>query len=279
MRTGKTIIATALCCAGAVCGLAHGQQEGRADNEPTAPTPEEEVVVRGTSPAALRLQIRLAEEAVYERFNELNSDDEFDIHCRLDTFTGSRMLHRVCQPNFQRTAQENAGRETVIGLQGGPSFGAQQFAGEAHLKQQALAEEMRRLAREDEELLQALTRIVRLEQRLDERRESGGASFSAGTRQLTATSEESLPYGAARMAEARVGEAPWRHRLNLRTFTIAQVYGEIDTVEVQCGRQTEALAYEAGVEWTLPEDWGACELLVEAPMGTTFSLLEFESAE
>jgi hypothetical protein len=60
------------------------------------------------------------------------------------------------------------------------------------------------------------------------------------------------------------------------TFTLAQVSGEIDELNLKCGAQAKPLQYERDVEWTLPDDWTACRLRVEAAPGTTFALYEFD---
>ena len=130
---------------------------------PEATGMTEEVIVRGQTPGALRIQIELAEEAVYDRFNEINSNDEFDIHCEEIAFTGSRMLTRFCQPNFWHAAEENIAYETVRLLQGSAfTAGTGQFRGEAHYKRVQMREEMERLAREDEEFLNALRHLYSL---------------------------------------------------------------------------------------------------------------------
>ena len=123
----------------------------------------EEVIVRGQTPGALRIQIELAEEAVYDRFNEINSNDEFDIHCEEVAFTGSRMLTRFCQPNFWHATEEAIAYETVRLLQGSAfSMPTGIFRGEAHYKRQLMREEIERLAREDEEFLEALRHLYLL---------------------------------------------------------------------------------------------------------------------
>lgn len=130
---------------------------------PEAAGVTEEVIVRGQTPAALRIQIELAEEAVYDRFNAINSTDEFDIHCEEVAFTGSRMLTRFCQPNFWHATEENIAYETVRLLQGSAfSMPTGVFRGEAHYKRQQMREEMERLAREDEEFLDALRHLYSL---------------------------------------------------------------------------------------------------------------------
>ena len=54
----------------------------------------------GRRPENLRVEIERLEVAVYERFNALNSDDEFDIHCLKQAPTGSNIPLRTCAPNF-----------------------------------------------------------------------------------------------------------------------------------------------------------------------------------
>lgn len=266
----------AACCAALSGAATFGQENGRteADGSPQVRV-DEEVVVRGRSRAALRAQIRLAEDAVYERFNAINSDDEFDIVCRREVRTGTRIPQRVCQPNFWRDALADAGEETTRGLQGGVAFGAQQFQGEALHKQRLLGEEMRRLAAEDEQLLEALARLMTLDQAMAERGGSRGAAAASGER--GASDAEALPYDAASVTDARIGDERWSHELTQRTFTIAHVHGEVRAVEIECGARSAQLEYEAGVEWTLPDAWEGCRLLVDAAPSTALSLYEFAS--
>jgi hypothetical protein len=130
---------------------------------------DEEVVVRGRMRrSTLRVQIELAEEAFYNRFNEINSHDEFNIVCRREVEIGSRIPRRKCEPNFWRQAEADVGRETVIGLQGGYANNPQQFMGLAHFKSVQLEKEMRELAAADPELRQALARLATLRQAYSE---------------------------------------------------------------------------------------------------------------
>ena len=50
-------------------------------------------------------------ERAYDIFNDLNSDDDFEVHCRDEGRTGTRSTQRVCRPRFESrisraTAQE-----------------------------------------------------------------------------------------------------------------------------------------------------------------------------
>jgi hypothetical protein len=236
---------------------------------------DDEVIVRGQTRADLRLQIEIAQDAVFARFNEINSSDDFDIHCRDEKPTGSHIPRRVCQANFWRDAQAEAGKETVRGLQGSSfAFDSQQFLAGALYRRTQLDEEMRRLVAEDEDLKDAVARLANLEQA-----ESGGRLPSASLATASAEKapgEDALPYDAALEEDVRMGRDPWTHTLRQHTFTIAHLYGQIRALEVKCPGRTQRLRFEIGAEWTLPDDWGTCTLRVDAPLGTTFVLYEFQ---
>jgi hypothetical protein len=271
-RTVKFLLYIALLA----CLSAAGAQAPAPANDQSADSNvEEEIVVRGVTRASLRVQIELAEDAVYERWNEINGNDEFDIHCRLDTYTGSRIPHRVCQPNFWRAALAESGKETVRGLQGSSYIAAAVFQGEAMAKSRTLEKEMKRIAGEDTELLQAVSRFYSLTTRLDNLNDEDSSDDATTFRVVTAA-EQTLPYDAAVMAEVRVRAEPWRHILSHETFAIAHVYGEIEGLELDCRKQSRQLNFESGAEWSVPAGWQPCSVIVEAGRGTTFSLYEFE---
>jgi hypothetical protein len=274
-------IALALCAAGLLSAPAIGQQANPdiGDDEvsgslPGPDTVDEEIVVRGRTRAQLRTEVQLAEEAVYARFNEINSSDEFDIHCRLEVLTGSRMLRRICEPNFWRTAKSDAGRETVVGLQGGYAMAPQQFRAEGLYKHSLLADEMHRLAREDQQFASAVVHLAELTDAYDRVGES--RTGTPGSR-VVSKDDEALAYDADVRADVRIGRKPWRHRLTRPTFTIANVYGEVESIEIDCDdHRPEKLPYAPGAEWTVPDGWPPCTLRVDATNGTTFSLYEFQ---
>jgi hypothetical protein len=275
--TERLLIVIVACCIGSFCTVAASQEVGRAeaDNAPTLAA-EEEIVVRGRlTDAALRKQIEQAQEAFYGRFNEINSNDGFDIHCRQEVELGSRIPRRICRPNFWREAQATAGTETVRMLQGSYAAPAEMYMGGARHQAGLLDEELRRLAGEDPQLRRTLIEMTNLEMALEAPTRRTLSTTVTSTQEITG-SEASLPYGATRMTEVRFGREPLNHALEQRTFTIAHLFGEISAVSVACDERSGRLDWELGVEWTLPADWGACTLIVEAPPSTAFSLYEFK---
>ena len=235
----------------------------------------DEIIVRGTSRTALRAQIELAEDAIFDRFNEINSDDEFDIRCRLEVRTGTRIPQRVCQANFWRTALAESGEATVRMLQGSSDVNESLYRAQALYKTRLLEEEMTRLANEDKELLSALGRLQQLTTTLENYGDGNRREAATVSRVVTAA-DEPLPYEAAVMAEVRVISEPWNHVLTHPTFAIAHVFGEVEQIRLDCRDQSQALAFELGAEWSVPLGWEPCSVTVEAGRGTTFSLYEFD---
>ena len=121
----------------------------------------EELVVPGRAPESLRVEIERLETAVYDRFNALNSDDEFDIHCLEHARTGSNIPSRTCAPNFVIRAESRAAMNTLrdgrSGLANHHNPAEQRMRMEQ--KSRELTAEIQRVAREDEQLLRDLVRL------------------------------------------------------------------------------------------------------------------------
>lgn len=139
-------------------------------NAATAPVPPQvagadEVIVRGRTGSRMRVELERVENAVYERFNALNSRDEFDILCTNHAPTGSHMPVRECMPKFAMTAEERAAKDILRNMQGfGYGANTQIHFARMDQKGQELTAELQRLAREDEQLLRDLTRLAELRQ-------------------------------------------------------------------------------------------------------------------
>ena len=274
----KLAMVAALCATTFVGAIAHAQGEAEAETPAPTVSADETVVVRGMAPGTLRTMIEEAEESIYARFNEINSDDQFDIFCYQLVEIGSKMLRRRCLPNYWRDASAEMGEETLRGMQsgGGPAFNPQDAVNRAHYTGLLLAEEMQRLTRDDDELLSATVRLANLQQSLEVNDRVRRASKQTLDREVTPDRDAvGIASEAAAVFEVRMGRRPWNHELSSQTFAIARVYGEIRDLEVECGEQDMKLEHEVGVEWTLPEGWGACTLVVDAKRDTTFALYEF----
>jgi hypothetical protein len=166
-------------------------------------------------------------------------------------------------------AGEHARAMLTNGMWAGAPAALQDLAFEEANLQERLAEEMRRLAKEDEQLSEAVADLAAIQIELLQR--TGKTTLS---RKVTPASGE-LPYDARLMFDVVMGNQPWRQVLTEDTFTIANVFGEIRKVELECEEGSQRIDYEIGVDWTVPSDWGVCFLQVNAPRETTFRLYEF----
>lgn len=248
---------------------------------------EEAVAQRGNdqrleAPAAgdaneLRRELQRAEEAVYRRFNEINTDDRYDIQCRNVTVLGSRVPKRQCTSRAFRDNDASLGEVTSQALSGGTSgvagtaapggqFLAAQLEGQAQLQR-----EIQRLAATDEELARAIERVGERQRALAQLE-----SRADGTRTLwrEMTPEEHGLAEGQRAFEVRIGREAWTHELTDHTFTLTSVTGDVRGLDIECAANRARLEYRADSDWTLPASWQDCVVVVDAARNTTFILVE-----
>jgi len=120
----------------------------------------EEITVYGRkSLHLLREDVIKAEEQIFGVFNELNSSDEFDIHCVEEARTGTRIKTRYCRPNFVTYMSSNPRHSAFIraGRASGPYI--PDWVG-VQKKHQLLEKEMEALSSTHPELLDALVKYA-----------------------------------------------------------------------------------------------------------------------
>jgi len=144
------------------------REEGDAADVTSSPAPGitlEEVIVYGNRTLdSLRQEVFRAEEAFYDAFNAVNSNDEFDISCTRRAPTGSRMLRRVCEARFVKDLNEDFAQAFLRGEPLPPINPMIMYKGGL------LVEEMRTVAREDPLVLQALIRLAETKEKFEEER-------------------------------------------------------------------------------------------------------------
>jgi hypothetical protein len=154
-------------------GVAALAQEAAPAVQPTAAI--DEVVVPGVKPENLRIEIERLEVAVYDRFNALNSNDDFDIHCLEAEPTGSNITKRTCAPNFVIRSEAQA---AVNGMRDARNRADARTPAADQQRMEELGKEltaeMQRVAREDEELMRDLVRLDQLRQMQIAERERRG---------------------------------------------------------------------------------------------------------
>jgi hypothetical protein len=289
LERATTLAICALCAAVALRTAIEAQESAPTAAAQSAPT--EEIIVLGKQLEELRIRIERAEDDVYSRFNEINGNDAYDIHCYERAGMGSHIQRRTCLSNAWRQMDAAVAEATVRDLQsasGGPAApqGSQPAGGTpaaSHIPQQyrakqlrtekLVADELRRLAHEDPELGAAMVRLGQAYQA--EELMTGSRADWTLYREVTA-GDQGLPFDAQHLFEVRIGATQWSQKLSTRTFTIVGVDGRIRGMRVACDKADRKLEYEDGLDWTIPDGWGACTLSVDAKRGTTFALYEFE---
>ena len=88
---GKVLHLAVVCGAVALYNAVAGQDATLQSASRPPPNGDDEIIVYGSLPE-LRRQLRHTRDAMFLRFNEINSDDRFDIHCYVEN--AYRLAHQ-----------------------------------------------------------------------------------------------------------------------------------------------------------------------------------------
>jgi len=251
---------------------AASQDHDRAAQRAPEPTADDEIVVLGRI-GTLRHELDIAEDAMFDRFNQIVGDRRLEIHCHTEDKVDSHISQRVCLSNSWRQESANIAQSVLSGVRGEVGAPAQPYYAEQLRMQQHLVDEMRRLGAEDPQLHDAILKVGKAQDALAT--QAGAPAVHSVSLELQ-PSDAALPFDAKRAFEVRVGREPWYVDLTQRTFTLAAVEGEVRELRVKCAQGSKRIDYKPDVDWTLPSAWRDCSLRVDATPGTTFALYEFE---
>jgi hypothetical protein len=183
IRLPGLLLILAECALGTAMAQATGGESGEDSARSEAGTADEEIVVVGQATLrSLREQLIRAEDQVHELFNALNDEDEYDIHCHMETRTGTNISQRVCKPNYVDIATADEGQSYLATIRG--EFGSTRAPASAviSVKSRVLREKLTTFVSENAELREAVAHFTELnenyasaqQQVLDrERRDSG----------------------------------------------------------------------------------------------------------
>ena len=123
----------------------------------------DEIVVKDkTSLHSLRMEVIRAEELKYEIFNELNSTDDFDIHCKWRTNTGSLLRDWYCVSGWMEKERRRDMDNWTSGFEMVTPRSERQLALAFADQQEALKKEMVDLSIKHPELATAILRAKEL---------------------------------------------------------------------------------------------------------------------
>ena len=133
--------------------------------------PIEEIQVLGTRTLySIRMEIVDEENKIFSMFNELNSDDRFDILCDNIAPTGSHIQQRVCEPRFVIETRAQMTQDYVRGI--GMLVESSAVMAETAIEREEIAREHLRIAAEYPEYLEMLTALTNLRATLKSRRDA-----------------------------------------------------------------------------------------------------------
>ena len=132
--------------------------------------PIEEIQVLGSRTLySIRIEIVDEENKIFSMFNELNSDDDFDILCDNIAPTGSHIRERVCEPRFVTETRARMAQDFMLGI--GLLNESSDLEIETRPQQDKLEQEHLRIAAEYPEYLEMLTKLMNLRATLQARRD------------------------------------------------------------------------------------------------------------
>jgi hypothetical protein len=70
------------------------------------------------------------------------------------------------------------------------------------------------------------------------------------------------------------GTPLWYYKPARRTFSFANLSGNVQSFEARCEHQRVQGPVEAGTKWTLAPEWGSCRVFVFGDDGATFEFVE-----
>jgi len=72
----------------------------------------------------------------------------------------------------------------------------------------------------------------------------------------------------------------WVYDLLRRSFSIADLSGDIQHVDIRCERGNQIYSFTSEDDnWNIPDSWGDCGVYVKGTTGTTFGLLQYPSPD
>ncbi|PCI75763.1 MAG: hypothetical protein COB20_12220 [SAR86 cluster bacterium] len=86
------------------------------DSDRQGRLPYEVVVTPNVTISSLKKLLVQIEDDFFDKFNELNIDDDYDVRCYKFVPTGSHIKTRVCEPNFYINARGNNASEYLYAL-------------------------------------------------------------------------------------------------------------------------------------------------------------------
>ena len=147
-------------------------QETPADTTDQGGPMEEITVIGQRSIMNLRIQVDKAVDRMYSVYNEINKDNDYDIICRREAPTGSRIKRKLCTPVYVERLQTEATQRALYDMDESGSTSLYVDYTEIARNDVKLRENMKKLILENPQLLAAVLEHVRLRDELKRQRQA-----------------------------------------------------------------------------------------------------------
>jgi hypothetical protein len=132
---------------------------------------EEITVIGQKSIMSLRYEVDRAADRMYKIYNELNTDDDFDIHCLWNAPTGSRIKRKLCTPVYVKNLHARASQYALYDIGNSGITGIYIDYTQIAINDAKLRENMKRLILENPSLFDAVVEHVKLREELKRQRQ------------------------------------------------------------------------------------------------------------
>jgi len=105
------------------------------------------------------------------------------------------------------------------------------------------------------------------------------AGVASELNDLVAGTEGFRVNGEIRSRGSGSANSTWHHDILRQRIAFDQVEGSLDSFEVRCATHSFADKVDTEREWTLPDAWGPCMLMVVGQPGSSFRLLQMPAAD
>lgn len=130
---------------------------------PEADADVEEITVVGQrSLLALRMQVEAAQAKVHVLFNELNTDDNYDIVCKTEDRYFSKTKQKICMPVYAWNAREEEAKIFLDKMRGMPVAETMSANLRIDMSEPGLKDQMIEALRNSPELFDAIVEHVKL---------------------------------------------------------------------------------------------------------------------
>lgn len=124
---------------------------------------DEITVVGDETVPRLRGKLRRLDEEFFDRYNELNENDQYDMICKKEARIGSQILYTVCRSKLHRVRQSETGNDVL--LRDGIDIPVSDAWARRHYRK--VRENVSNVTAKDETLSSMLAERVKLRERIE----------------------------------------------------------------------------------------------------------------